>query len=156
MGKKRIYELAKEINVSSKDIIAKAKASGFDVKNHMSTLGENEERQIRQSFATKNNQKSETPKKKPTMYRSAKTGKTVVERASGHKQETSVQHKTTQTSQRPQETKSVNNNHKTTEQTHNRPASQTGSNRPQHQNQSANNGSHSQNRSSQQNKSRTN
>lgn len=156
MGKKRIYELAKEINVSSKDIIAKAKASGFDVKNHMSTLGENEERQIRQSFATKNNQKSETPKKKPTMYRSAKTGKTVVERASGHKQETSVQHKTTQTSQRPQETKSVNNNHKTTEQTHNRPASQTGSNRPQHQNQSANNGSHSQNRSSQQNQSRTN
>ncbi|WP_412990196.1 translation initiation factor IF-2 [Pediococcus siamensis] len=96
MGKKRIYELAKEINVSSKDIIAKAKEDGFDVKNHMSTLGENEERQIRHAFATKNNQKSATPKKKPTMYRSAKTGKTVVERSEANKQENRVQQNSTQ------------------------------------------------------------
>jgi len=50
MGKKRIYELAKEINVSSKQIIAKAEEKGFPVKNHMSTLGENEERQLREAF----------------------------------------------------------------------------------------------------------
>ena len=50
MGKKRIYELAKEINVSSKQIIAKAEEKGFPVKNHMSTLGENEERQLRAAF----------------------------------------------------------------------------------------------------------
>ncbi|MFC6274690.1 translation initiation factor IF-2 [Levilactobacillus tangyuanensis] len=53
MGKKRIYELAKEINVSSKQIIAKAEEKGFPVKNHMSTLGENEERQLRAAFQTK-------------------------------------------------------------------------------------------------------
>ncbi|MCV3314712.1 translation initiation factor IF-2 [Pediococcus ethanolidurans] len=131
MGKKRIYELAKEINVSSKDIIAKAKESGFDVKNHMSTLGENEERQIRQSFATKNNQKSETPKKKPTLYRSAKTGKTVVERTAGKKQETSVQRKSTQTTQETQGTKPVNNNHKPTAQTHTTGQTNSNSNRSQ-------------------------
>ncbi|MCV3327231.1 translation initiation factor IF-2 [Pediococcus ethanolidurans] len=131
MGKKRIYELAKEINVSSKDIIAKAKESGFDVKNHMSTLGENEERQIRQSFATKNNQKSETPKKKPTLYRSAKTGKTVVERTAGKKQETSVQRKSTQTTQKTQGTKPVNNNHKPTAQTHTTGQTNSNSNRSQ-------------------------
>ncbi|GEL14476.1 translation initiation factor IF-2 [Pediococcus cellicola] len=95
MGKKRIYELAKEINVSSKDIIAKAKEAGFDVKNHMSTLGENEERQIRHSFATKNNSKNESPNKRPAMYRSAKTGKTVVERSEVKKQENSLQQNTT-------------------------------------------------------------
>ncbi|HIW72215.1 MAG TPA: translation initiation factor IF-2 [Candidatus Levilactobacillus faecigallinarum] len=50
MGKKRIYELAKEINVSSKQLIAKAEEKGFPVKNHMSTLGENEERQLRAAF----------------------------------------------------------------------------------------------------------
>ena len=53
MGKKRIYELAKEINVSSKQIIAKAEEKGFPVKNHMSTLGDNEERQLRAAFQPK-------------------------------------------------------------------------------------------------------
>ncbi|MTV81282.1 translation initiation factor IF-2 [Secundilactobacillus folii] len=53
MGKKRIYELAKELNVSSKTIIDKAQEKGFDVKNHMSTLGDNEERQLRESFSNK-------------------------------------------------------------------------------------------------------
>lgn len=81
MGKKRIYELAKEINVSSKDIIAKAKEDGFDVKNHMSTLGEDEERKIRSSFVKNNSKQTGTATKKPTMYRSAKTGKTIVERS---------------------------------------------------------------------------
>ncbi|WP_461244042.1 translation initiation factor IF-2 [Secundilactobacillus muriivasis] len=53
MGKKRIYELAKELNVSSKTIIDKAQEKGFDVKNHMSSLGNNEERQLREAFGNK-------------------------------------------------------------------------------------------------------
>ncbi|WP_395323617.1 translation initiation factor IF-2 [Levilactobacillus parabrevis] len=65
MGKKRIYELAKEINVSSKQIIAKAESKGFPVKNHMSTLGENEERQLREAFSKKSAGKATTPSVKP-------------------------------------------------------------------------------------------
>lgn len=65
MGKKRIYELAKEINVSSKQIIAKAESKGFPVKNHMSTLGENEERQLREAFSKKPAGKTATPSAKP-------------------------------------------------------------------------------------------
>ncbi|GAX02982.1 translation initiation factor IF-2 [Secundilactobacillus pentosiphilus] len=53
MGKKRIYELAKELNVSSKAILDKAQEKGFDVKNHMSSLGSNEERQLRETFSNK-------------------------------------------------------------------------------------------------------
>ncbi|MDT6980472.1 translation initiation factor IF-2 [Levilactobacillus zymae] len=62
MGKKRIYELAKEINVSSKQLIAKAEEKGFPVKNHMSTLGENEERQLRAAFRPKTQQKPASPR----------------------------------------------------------------------------------------------
>ena len=53
MSKKRIYELAKELNVSSKEVIAAAKRKGIEVGNHMSTIGENEERQLRAAFAPK-------------------------------------------------------------------------------------------------------
>ena len=53
MSKKRIYELAKELNVSSKEVIAAAKKKGIEVGNHMSTIGENEERQGRAAFAPK-------------------------------------------------------------------------------------------------------
>ncbi|AYM03089.1 translation initiation factor IF-2 [Levilactobacillus yiduensis] len=62
MGKKRIYELAKEINVSSKQIIDKAAAKGFPVKNHMSTLGENEERQLRAAFQSHGKTQSQPEK----------------------------------------------------------------------------------------------
>ncbi|KLD59773.1 hypothetical protein WP50_15680, partial [Lactiplantibacillus plantarum] len=46
MGKKRIYELAEEVNVPSKQLIAQAQQLGFSVKNHMSTLGDSEARQL--------------------------------------------------------------------------------------------------------------
>ncbi|MBJ7695277.1 translation initiation factor IF-2 [Weissella confusa] len=38
---KRIYELAKELNVSSKDLVSVAEKAGMDVKNHMSTIDDN-------------------------------------------------------------------------------------------------------------------
>ncbi len=51
MGKKRIYELAKELNVSSKQIIDQAKKDGFEVKNHMSSVDDSQEKKIRQAFS---------------------------------------------------------------------------------------------------------
>ena len=38
MGKKRIYELAKEMNKASKDVVDKAHQLGMDVKNHMGAI----------------------------------------------------------------------------------------------------------------------
>lgn len=46
MGKQRIYELAKTLNVPSKQLIAQAQQLGFAVKNHMSALGDAEVRQL--------------------------------------------------------------------------------------------------------------
>lgn len=74
MGKKRIYELSKEINVASKTIIDEAKKKGYDVKNHMSVLDTKEEKAIREHFASKKqpvnttkpaNNNSKKPAEKP-------------------------------------------------------------------------------------------
>ena len=44
---KKVYELAREMNVKSKDLIGRAKKLGIDLKSHMSTLTEGEEKRIR-------------------------------------------------------------------------------------------------------------
>ena len=49
MGKKRIYELAKEINKSSKELVDTAQSLGFDVKNHMGAISDTEEKKLRQA-----------------------------------------------------------------------------------------------------------
>lgn len=53
MGKKRIYELAKELNTSNKSLVEKAQALGFDIKNHMGSLSNKEENQLRKSLQMK-------------------------------------------------------------------------------------------------------
>ena len=53
MGKKRVHEIAKELNKDSKDIIATLKQHGVEVKSHMSTLSDEEEAVIRKAFAPK-------------------------------------------------------------------------------------------------------
>ena len=45
MSKKRIYELAKELNVASKEVLQAAKAQGIKVGNHMSAVTPDEEQQ---------------------------------------------------------------------------------------------------------------
>jgi translation initiation factor IF-2 len=41
MGKTRVYEYAKNLNISSKDVISKLKEMGIEVTNHMSTIDGN-------------------------------------------------------------------------------------------------------------------
>ena len=54
MSKKRVYELAKELEVSSKNIVDKAQSMGIDVKNHMSTLADSDINKIKNVLANKN------------------------------------------------------------------------------------------------------
>ena len=53
MGKKRVYELAKELNKPSKEVVGKAQSLGLDVKNHMATLSNEDEAKLRQSYQPK-------------------------------------------------------------------------------------------------------
>ena len=50
MSKKRIYQIAHELDVSSKEVIAAAKKNGIKVGNHMSMLDENEEQTVKKSL----------------------------------------------------------------------------------------------------------
>ncbi len=53
MSKTRIHELAKELNVTTKQVIDSATALGYEVKNHMSALDEPEIKQIKGRFMKK-------------------------------------------------------------------------------------------------------
>ncbi|KRM57215.1 translation initiation factor IF-2 [Secundilactobacillus malefermentans] len=143
MGKKRIYELAKELNISSKKLLDMANEKGFSAKNHMSTLGENEERQIRDSLksntkATAQNNTKATTTKPATSSSSATPA-----------------HKTTSTTSRPAQqshatnrpSTSTDNSHRSTNanQNHTTHSSSNGS-RPNTTNQHSNQHSSSQNR----------
>lgn len=59
MTKKRIYEVAKELDIDNKVVVQKAKELGFDVKNHMSSLADEQVKQLKGSF------QNSAPAKKP-------------------------------------------------------------------------------------------
>ncbi|MCU1833000.1 translation initiation factor IF-2 [Enterococcus faecium] len=50
MGNKRIYELAKELKKSSKDVVEKAQQLGIDVKNHIGAITSSDEKKLQQAF----------------------------------------------------------------------------------------------------------
>lgn len=63
MGKKRIYELAKELNVSSKELVEKAQTLGIDVQNHMSALSDQDANQLKGQFEKKPSVQADEHKK---------------------------------------------------------------------------------------------
>src|SRR5699024_4293986 len=56
MSKMRVYELAKELNISTKDFLVKLKDLGLDIKSHMEMI-EGEELDIVKELFNKNNKK---------------------------------------------------------------------------------------------------
>ena len=63
MGKIKIYELAKELNLTSKDVMEKAKELGMEVKTHMSSIEENEAKKIKEQYSKKEEKKEKQAKK---------------------------------------------------------------------------------------------
>ncbi|MCB6915910.1 translation initiation factor IF-2 [Enterococcus avium] len=59
MGNKRVYEFAKEVNQSSKDVVEKAQTLGIDVKNHMGSLSGDDESKLKQAFSSKPKQNTQ-------------------------------------------------------------------------------------------------
>ena len=53
MGKTRVYQLAKELELSNPELLEKLKLLSIDVKNHMSSLTEEEVEQVRSVYAQK-------------------------------------------------------------------------------------------------------
>lgn len=67
MAKMRVYEVAKKMNVSSKEVIAKLKDLGIDVTNHMSVLESSQVTQVEKAFkSNKSEDKKEVKKEVKT------------------------------------------------------------------------------------------
>ena len=60
MGKMKLYDLAKELNLASKELLKIAGEMGIKVKSHLSSLEDDQIEKIRNRFK---NKKNETPKK---------------------------------------------------------------------------------------------
>ena len=65
MGKIRVYELAKELEMESKDVIRRLGKMGAEVKNHMSTVDDQHVQMLRDIVRPKlmNHKGSEQPAK---------------------------------------------------------------------------------------------
>ena len=60
MGKIKIHEIAKELDLTSKEIIKRAEELKIDVKSHMSSVEEELAKKIKESFKTKKKEENKT------------------------------------------------------------------------------------------------
>jgi translation initiation factor IF-2 len=72
MAKVRVYELAKELNVDSKELVEKLKAGGINIKNYMSTLDEDTAVKAREVALGKVSAVIEEKRIRPTVIRRRK------------------------------------------------------------------------------------
>ncbi|RMF19319.1 MAG: translation initiation factor IF-2 [Candidatus Dadabacteria bacterium] len=79
----RVFELARELNVSNQEIIAKLREFGYDVTNHMSSIDDGQARKVRQAFAPDETAGKEVQEKR--------IRKTVIRRRKVAKPETPVE-----------------------------------------------------------------
>ncbi len=63
MGKIKIYELAKELNLTSKELMEKVKEMGIEVKTHMSSIEEEIAKKVREKYSKKENKPKKEEKK---------------------------------------------------------------------------------------------
>ncbi|MDO5715005.1 MAG: translation initiation factor IF-2 [Tissierellia bacterium] len=106
MSKIRVHALAKEVGISSKELILKLQELNIPVKNHMSTLVEEDANKVRQSFAKgtegKSSQQSQdniNKKQKQTKKKQNKKTQNISEKKEIKKTSKQSKNKKTETSQ---------------------------------------------------------
>ena len=81
MGKIKIYELAKELDVASKEIVDKAKELGIQVSSHLSRIDEAEADKIKKSYSNKvTNRDNKKEEKKETKKTTKKEEPVIIRR----------------------------------------------------------------------------
>src|SRR6185369_2418642 len=79
-AKMRVYEIAKEVGIPNKDLIAKIRALGLEVNNHMSSLDADDVARIKRSL-----EKEKSAGDKPQQTQKLGTGAVLRRRSSGDK-----------------------------------------------------------------------
>ena len=87
MGKVRIYEIAKELDIDSKLIIEKLKDMNVDVKNHMSSISEEVTDKLKASLTKKAADKPKPQSKPPVQEKQEKQQKPNKPERNGEKNE---------------------------------------------------------------------
>ena len=162
MGKKRIYELAKEMNKASKDVVDKAHQLGMDVKNHMGAISSEQETKLRQAFGggstvntqskATNNQKQQTTQNKPAYKRTMnnKPGEQRNNQNSPNNQSTNGQQRNNNNQNRHGQSNTQNRSNQTNTNNQNRNTqNNNGSTTNQNRTSQNNNGGNNQNRGGQ-------
>ena len=151
MGKKRIYELAKEMNKASKDVVDKAHQLGMDVKNHMGAISSEQETKLRQAFgggSTVNTQSKATNNQKPQTTQTKPDNKKPMNNKSGEQRNN--QNRPNNQSTNGQQRNNNNQNRHGQSNTQNR-SNQTNTNNQNRNTQNNNGSTTNQNRTSQNN-----
>ena len=73
MGKMKIHEIAKELDLTSKEVLKRAEELGIEVKSHMSSVEDEQINKIKESFKVK--KVEENKKKNATQEKKAKNAK---------------------------------------------------------------------------------
>src|SRR5690349_24490383 len=76
----RVYEIAKEVGIPNKDLIAKIRALGLEVNNHMSSLDADDVARIKRSL-----EKEKQSVTQPQQTQKLSTGTVLRRRSSGEK-----------------------------------------------------------------------
>jgi len=69
VGKVRVYEIAKDIGVSNKELVARIQALGIDVKNHMSSIDVEEVQRVRRALEKERQENLVEERLSPTVIR---------------------------------------------------------------------------------------
>ena len=64
MGKMKVYDLAKELDLTSKEILEKAKKLGINAKSHLSSLEDDDVEKLKKSFLDKKDNKKDNRQNK--------------------------------------------------------------------------------------------
>ena len=75
MGKMKLYDLAKELNLTSKELLKKAGELGIEAKSHLSSLEDSDVEKLRKSFGKKTQKPQEKPSDKKTTTKAQKDEK---------------------------------------------------------------------------------
>jgi len=78
LGKIKIHEIAKEMGLTSKEIIEKATELGIEAKSHMSSIDENEASKIKNALSKKADNKNKEVKKETSKEKEEKKNETPV------------------------------------------------------------------------------
>ena len=85
MSKKRIYQFAREQDMSSKELLEIAQDAGLDYSSHMATINDNEMAKLKEFMNNKTNKQQKSNQQAPTSNTADQSGHNQTKEATADK-----------------------------------------------------------------------